>query len=351
MDINSLMQVLEPLLIQEPDGSESPLPSIAWASTRGLVRSENQDRVMVARLPRGLVFAGVADGIAGLREGSRAATLALASAVSYCTTSSKSNLHELLVDALNFANQTVYREVRGSGGATLVVALLTSKVCFIGHAGDSRAYSVTRDSRLTRLTRDDTLAEHVDRGDTDTGDQPSGDRRLLQCVGMGADFQPHVSRSPGSGHGLLLTTDGIHTLPHTVMEWVIERASNVSSVAERLIRASEWHGGSDNATLISIDISRPLDVSDIVSEDDVAATEIWVPGTKVDIPAVKPATVDTDRQRLIEERSLEQARRVSKSSNKKHAARPKRDQNKGGPQLVFEFLSTGEHTGRDETKM
>src|SRR5690606_3429134 len=59
--------------------------------------------------------------------------------------------------------------------------------------------------------------------------------------------------APVGGRGLLLTSDGIHGgMPAQVMEWVVRTGGNLQNVVERLVQASEWSGGHDNASVVGI---------------------------------------------------------------------------------------------------
>ena len=64
---NGLATLLQ-AITREPKGSGRASMPTAWASAKGLVRPENQDRLIVAR-SSDLVFAVLADGMGGMRDG------------------------------------------------------------------------------------------------------------------------------------------------------------------------------------------------------------------------------------------------------------------------------------------
>jgi hypothetical protein len=78
---------------------------------------------------------------------------------------------------------------------------------------------------------------------------------LLQFIGLGPDLEPHVRGIPSGGRALLLTSDGIHSLPAPIFEWVAKNAKALQAATERLVQASEWHGGHDNATAIALGLA------------------------------------------------------------------------------------------------
>lgn len=246
---------------------------IGWASTRGLVRDENQDRLVVARCSDGTSIAIVADGMGGMREGARAAAIAASTAVSFCVCEPKSNLRQMLEQALFVANDAIYRELRGSGGAAVVLAAWTASERWIAHVGDARAYRVEHDGSLHQLTTDDTVGAQLAQLGRTTAKEGELHSQLLQYIGMGKELEPHISKLSESGRGILIMSDGIHSLPMHVMEW-IARNGHVQLVAERLVEASKWNGGRDNGSVIAVS----LQSSSPSQSEHAGLAEVWMPG-------------------------------------------------------------------------
>src|SRR5258708_18018939 len=97
MESKGLQDVLVRMATREPSGKgrTSPL-SVAWASTRGTSRQDNQDRLIVGLAPSGLAFAVLADRMGWMKEGARAPALAVAAAASYCRGDATDALDRLL---------------------------------------------------------------------------------------------------------------------------------------------------------------------------------------------------------------------------------------------------------------
>ena len=272
MERKTLLQLLYQALAHDPEGIGRAIPPIAWASTRGHVRGENQDRLLIARSPTGLVVSVVADGMGGMRDGSHAAVLSVAAVATSCMTSSATKLEDMLVDALHFANDEVYKTLHGEGGAALAVAALSTTEHHIAHIGDARVYHVDRANDLTQLTVDDTLAAQLQcLGRSST--EPHRDTRLVQFAGLGPDLEPHVSEAPKDGRALILTTDGIHGVPSSVFKWIVKSTDRLQLLAKRLTLASSWDGGHDNATVVAIGLDNGTG-----PQAPLGSHEFWIPG-------------------------------------------------------------------------
>ena len=272
MDTYSLLDLLFRALAREPNGTGRAIPPIAWASTRGLVRHENQDRVLVARSPTGLVIAVVADGMGGMREGSRAAALSTAAVAARCMVSQSSAPEAMLADALNFANEQVFKALHGNGGAALAVVSSSTAGRYIAHVGDARVYQLESDSHLSQLTVDDTVAAQLECLGRSSKPPGHPDSRLLQFVGLGAGLEPHVRGVPTGGRALLMTTDGIYGIPSPVLEWVVKDAGGLQSLTERLMVLSEWSGGHDNATAVAFSLGNES------TQEPPEQFDFWIPG-------------------------------------------------------------------------
>ena len=288
METNSLADWLCRELAKEPCGAGragAGSPPIAWASTRGLVRKENQDRLLVARSRTGLVVAIVADGMGGMRDGSHAAALSTAAVAAHCMMAEPSPPPTMLTDALNFANHAVFNSLHGDGGAALVVVASTPTGRYVAHVGDARAYHLQSDGDLAQLTIDDTVEAQLERFGRSPSSISQHDGRLLQFVGLGDGLEPHVRDVPEDGRGLILATDGIYGVPDAVLQWIVKATKatgGLQSLAERLMAVSKWSGGHDNATVVafSFGAERTQGLPD--------AAEFWMPGKQLVVSTLTP---------------------------------------------------------------
>ncbi len=130
-------------------------------------------------------------------------------------------------------------------------------------AGDSRIY-LHASNALRPLTVDDTIAGQLNRG----GRVPPEHSKILQFVGMGKNFEPHVGEvADVLEEQLLLTTDGVHYLEDG-SDWfknVIQHAPEAGAAAKRLIDVAKRCEGPDNATVAVVEF--PVQLSEYLSVD------------------------------------------------------------------------------------
>ena len=133
-------------------------------------------------------------------------------------------------------------------------------------------------------------------------------------VGFGAGLEPHVRTVPTDGRALLLTTDGIYGVPTSVLEWVVNGTDRLQLLAERLMIASEWNGGHDNATVVAVSFG-----NESGTQGSHGGVELWMPGQHLVVvptsnkttPAAKGAlsTQEPPKSRPTKKRRTTKARR------------------------------------------
>lgn len=234
--------------------------AIAAASDIGRIRSENQDRVIVARgvtaSGDGYTILGLADGMGGMIDGAQCAAITLGEFIETfhrgVRITARADVASLMWVAANEANQKVYKKYLGRGGSTLVaIVLMSTGVVYSLSVGDSRIYGLTQEG-LVPLSIDDTIAGQL-------GRSLSGleQNRLLQFIGMGSDLEPHVSELDCIRfRSLLLTSDGVHYLDKysDLMGQVITSSGDVGLCVRRLLELAGWAGGHDNASIIMVSL-------------------------------------------------------------------------------------------------
>ncbi|MEZ4299942.1 MAG: PP2C family serine/threonine-protein phosphatase [Polyangiaceae bacterium] len=277
----------------EGETSDTPLMTRAFGLTdRGRVRPNNQDQFLVASpaaalwiqqssgQPAGVQYADigshlfvVADGMGGHAGGAEASALA----VNAVETSLLSTLGWLLalrsttpapkVDvlgemrtALHAADARVCEEASrhpelAGMGTTLTAAYRYGSSLYIAHAGDSRCY-LLRDEQLYRLTQDHTIASELVRQgvlQSEADARPPLRHIVTNIVGgpkEGVKVEVHRV-GLASGDVILLCTDGLTgMLTDLQLASILRTLRDPREACERLVRAANDAGGSDNITAI-----------------------------------------------------------------------------------------------------
>jgi protein phosphatase len=254
----------------------------------GKVRPTNQDHFLLAtihrrvqvvetslsdreRLPLGddrLAFiAMVADGVGGGKAGERASATALEIAMQYVVSSMNcyyaANASEKeFIDALQTAAMRCHDEVveRSKGdpdarrmATTLTLFMAVWPYYYLLQVGDSRYY-IYRNSQLTQVTRDQTIAQDlVDQGVfTRAIAKRSSYSSVLSSAIGGEQTEPVVTRLQGAwGVVHLLCSDGL--TKHVSDEQIAARLGSMTSakqVAEQLLQDALDGGGTDNITIV-----------------------------------------------------------------------------------------------------
>jgi hypothetical protein len=163
-----------------------------------------------------------------------------------------------------------------------VVAAWKSGTCYVANAGDARAYRIPVPglAQFEQLSSDDTLDAELERLGRRHRGAPVVHEGLMQFIGVGPDLLPHVVRVPEDSRALLLTTDGVHSVPRVFVDWLVYRGTQLQSLPERLVQVSEWGGGRDNATAIVIGLQNGG------PSEPVGESDFWIAGERVAIAEV-----------------------------------------------------------------
>lgn len=235
----------------------------ACVSDRGCVRKSNEDDFLVA-VDHG-IFA-VADGVGGLTGGEIASKLALASVIhtmdgyrqkllARIFRGREHKIQDQLKKAIQDANQQVYssgNDQKKKFATTLVVLALSNDLCTIGYVGDSRAY-LLRDSLLSLLTTDHTVAQELSRNTKISPDSPYHNI-ITRAIGADTAVEPDMlSRKIQKHDVLLLCSDGLTSMvSEQIIENILCETEPVAVSVRKLIQAAKDAGGKDNVTAILI---------------------------------------------------------------------------------------------------
>jgi serine/threonine-protein phosphatase Stp1 len=240
----------------------------AVLSDIGLVRAENEDSWGWRRIGDRAQLYAVADGLGGHAQGKLASTLAIEVLVEYMVRRANDlgrtpeENEKAMKAAIDVANKTVFehrKATRTDMGTTLTAALVVDhKRVIIGHVGDTRVY-LQSDGRLSRLTRDQTVAQDLlDDGMLTAEDAPfhRGASILTSTIGGEATIESQVLHHPVKpGDRLLLCTDGLYrSLGDDAISGTLTSWPDRHKTVRRLIRGALSASSSDNLTALVVDV-------------------------------------------------------------------------------------------------
>ena len=241
---------------------------IASGTDVGLKRNRNEDNLLCLsgeECPPSIdAVLVVADGMGGHVDGDVASQMAV-DTVSHLIVKRLSDQEpdlddwpNLLVRILEDASSHIHeeglrREQEVPMGTTCTMAVVSSGIAYIAHAGDSRAY-LYRNGNLTQLTTDHTwVQQQVSQGRLTHEEASVHPHKniVTQALGLGNDIEVEtITRGLERDDILLIFSDGIHGL---IEDRYIASILNTSSLAEakdRLIDRAKEEGGYDNITVV-----------------------------------------------------------------------------------------------------
>lgn len=308
--------------------------SIALGSSLGLVRQRNEDCCLVvrgsyAKTPRAdFTMAIVCDGIGGMSHGREASVLAASAFAAYLYCSARFSWEERLASAVAFANQEIYKRLRGSGGTTLSAVIVpVNSDAMLCHVGDSRIYGISSEHVLKQLSRDDTIDALLNKRE----DKPNApkDSRLLQFVGMGDEMEAQVCPVPRQTNSILLTSDGAHDAPNSVLQRLVSAASGGGDLVRKLLSLSDILGGRDNASAVLLPLGRDAECSPMNAENELLAI---LPGETLSICIAASEMFEGPRR--VDRRPAPEALPSPQSSHENVSPAPPADDTSAQPKQV-----------------
>ena len=154
------------------------------------------------------------------------------------------------------ANSIIYQEATKNPayrdmGTTCVTALIRGDKILVGNAGDSRAYSYSKETlRLKRLTEDQTYVDYLYRtGKIQESEMSSrADRHvLMNAMGIFPSASFDIKAFAYEGESILLCSDGLYNnLSEAEIKAVLASSDRVDEKTSFLISEANANGGSDN---------------------------------------------------------------------------------------------------------
>jgi len=247
---------------------EATVPlSAAWRTDPGLVRSHNEDFVIVyePESPGDYQLHGplyiVADGVGGADAGEVASQYASERTLYHYLQSTQFDTRGArLIEAMQSANTdlrrlAVERDDSRRMATTMVAAVIQDDRAFIGNVGDSRAY-LWRGGAISQVTRDQSLvARLVEEGALTAEEALRYPYKNVILYSLGSEKRPpidlfEVELEPGDH--LLLCSDGLtrHVSDEEIAR--IMAGEEPGAAVETMVRLARQRGGEDNITVAII---------------------------------------------------------------------------------------------------
>jgi serine/threonine protein phosphatase PrpC len=318
--------------------ADVPELAVSVGTTIGDVRSENQDRAIVARFtsprrPReSFVCFAVCDGMGGMADGARCAEIALSSFIFRLTHDVKQTASEMVRVSALAANTEVHRQYRERGGTTLVAIVVFPDSAAAVSVGDSRIYTANPRKELKQISIDDTIAGELNQLKGLQSSRSGWDTisdQLAQFVGIGEGMEPRIYPI-STDLTYLLTSDGAHYISPDTLKQIVSSGGTPQLVVSRLLQVSRWCGGSDNATAICIPpLRKDWSVPPPWSSSDWL--EIWDAIGKLELP-VQPSPALSMKQHDMQKKA-EPTETKTKRSRKRIPGTSKKEQGLARPSV------------------
>ena len=235
-----------------------------WGIThRGMVREQNQDAFACRTLPDGRIIALVCDGMGGARAGNVASTMAVDIIMDeFLAEEEGARTLDSLKAAAALANRRIFQRAAGEEscagmGTTLVAALADGEEALILYEGDSRAYHLSEEGGIVRVTRDHSLVEDlVQRGELTREQARTHPHKNLITRALGAEpeLRADVFRQPlAAGDYLLLCSDGLSSVvSEQELLYEVVHGGEACTCCRRLLEIALHRGAPDNVTAVLI---------------------------------------------------------------------------------------------------
>lgn len=237
----------------------------------GLIRAANQDSHYVD--PEGRFFI-LADGMGGHAGGEQASRIAVEVIKNYLDANwdTPTEPHDLLEKSIYQANEGIIEDQndhpeRSDMGTTIVIVMFRNDETWRAHVGDSRLYrwrNSQLEPQLEQITQDHTwISQAIRAGEISPEDAKEHPWRhvLSQCLGRrdlyeGIDIE---KMEVLSGDRFLLCSDGLtEEVPFDLICKSLGEPETLEEVGKKLIQEAKSGGGSDNITVVLIELADAL---------------------------------------------------------------------------------------------
>ncbi len=231
----------------------------------GRKRLVNQDTVYISDTPVGVLpnLYIVADGMGGEKAGDYASKSLIGYMLTYIEHTIKMPV-TAIQGAIEYANANLFAEGSKnpnlSGmGTTVVAASIIDNTLHVFNVGDSRCYVLDENS-ISQITKDHSLVEMlVSKGEITRESAEYKENKSKITRAVGAEERVLIDSFEVDLDGneyVLLCSDGLTNMVDDRKIFnIISSSAGVKSSAKRLVEEANLSGGSDNISILLIDIN------------------------------------------------------------------------------------------------
>ena len=231
----------------------------------GLVRSHNEDNLIILNNANNEYLLAVADGMGGHKAGEVASSIAIEHIKdkfnSVATVGSKEEAIKWIRSTFSEINDMIFKytseheESKGMG-TTLVVCILSKDYLLFGNIGDSSGF-VFKDGKLFKVTKDHTLVNLListcELSPEDAKFHPKKNV-LMKALGAVNPAEVDIFDVETGVEGILLSSDGLtNMLSVEQIENVLKMDLSLEEKVRKLIMKSNNRGGTDNISVAVLD--------------------------------------------------------------------------------------------------
>ncbi len=231
----------------------------------GLVRSHNEDNLIILNNANNEYLLAVADGMGGHKAGEVASSIAIEHIKdkfnSVSTVGSKEEAIKWIRSTFSEINDMIFKytseheESKGMG-TTLVVCILSKDYLLFGNIGDSSGF-VFKDGKLFKVTKDHTLVNLlISTGELSPEDAKFHPKKnvLMKALGAVNPAEVDIFDVETGVEGILLSSDGLtNMLSVEQIENVLKMDLSLEEKVRKLIMKSNNRGGTDNISVAVLD--------------------------------------------------------------------------------------------------
>ena len=231
----------------------------------GRKRLTNQDTVYLSDAPIGVLpsLYIVADGMGGEKAGDYASKSLIGYMLTYIENTMKMPIRAIR-EAIEYANENLFAEgsknpnLEGMG-TTVVAACIIDNTLHVFNVGDSRCY-ILDESGISQITKDHSLVEMlVSKGEItrESIEYKANKSKITRAVGAEESVLIDSFEVELLGNEyVLLCSDGLTNMVEDEKIYnIVSSGAGVRASAKRLIEEANLSGGSDNISILLIDMN------------------------------------------------------------------------------------------------